>query len=313
MRWLSTVWLLCFLPLFAVKTSFWVCHPAYADAGELVCWKLTKGQRFDVTMNQEMEQITVILGNEVKVPQTTRMEMAWTINEVDEQGNFRITQEIKRLKVATQLPDQGELIYDSNEADPPAGLATQLSTIMGPMINARIEQTMSPQGEVWDVKFPNAALAGLQQAPILKRMLSDEMMKKSFALSSPEFPKEALAKGQMWQTNAETKSPLGVMKVTNSYTYGGTVQRAGKNFELMGVTVNTVFGADGNTLGTKVEVKDQVSEGQILFDNENGYLVESKVKTNMTMLITAFGQSMDQKTEATQTLTFTPVEQESLK
>ena len=47
--------------------------------------------------------------------------------------------------------------------------------------------------------------------------------------------------------------------------------------------------------GPQVTVKDQTSEGEILFDNEAGRMVRSNIKQGMTLQITVGEQTVDQK------------------
>ena len=187
-------------------------------------------------------------------------------------------------------------------------MARVLADTMSPMVGTKIVQTMNKRGQILDVTVPDEALSGLRQNPLTKQLISDSFMKDSFATASPEFPAEALVKGQYWQSSTEMRSPVGPMKLNNTYTYRGSKHRNGHQLERIGIKVEMELDEKPNALGVKIDLKDQENDGEILFDNQLGHLVESTMVQKMTMTINAFGQTVDQRTENTQHLTIRPTE-----
>ena len=159
-----------------------------------------------------------------------------------------------------------------------------------------------------DITVPDEALSGLRQNPLTKQLIFDSFMKDSFATVSPEFPTEALVKGQHWQSSTEMRSPVGPMKLNNTCTYRGSEHLNGRQLESIGIKVGMELGEKPNALGVKIDLKDQENDAEILFDNQLGHLVESTMVQKMTITINAFGQTVDQRTKNTQHLTIRPTE-----
>ena len=287
-------------------SSLWLAWES--EAAEPLRWKLKAGDRFDVVMKQSNKQV---MNDALEVPHDTTMWITWVVEQIQEDDSILLSQTIDRITVMIEVPGQGKMSYDSSQQQVAQGPAQTIALMMQPMVGAKLTQTMNRRGKVLDVVIPDEALQGFRRNPMLAQLMSDEIMKDMFTKSAPEFPEEALARGQEWNTNQETKSPLGVMKIQNTFTYQGQENRDGRQLDRVGSTANIEMGdAPAQAVGATVNLVDQESAGVLFFDNQAGYLVESRMVQNMTMDVALLGNTVRQKLESIQHLTIQPSSEE---
>jgi hypothetical protein len=107
---------------------------------------------------------------------------------------------------------------------------------------------------------------------------------------------EKLEPGDEWTQKMEMQLPgIGKQITETTYKYEGAKEVDGKEYDVFTPSLKIRY--EGGA--TQVNVGDQKSEGQILFDREAGRLQQSELKQNMTLTLSAGGQSIDQKLEQT--------------
>lgn len=278
-----------------------------AGAAEPLRWKLQTGERFRVEIGQFNKQIVEFQENKIETPHDTTFLMTWSVDAVDDDGTIHLTQVIDRITLTTNAPGQGKVTYDSAADEDPTGIAAMFAKVMGPLVGAKLVQTMNDRGENLEVNIPEEALAGFQGNPIAKQMISDDFIKEMYTKALPAFPEKSLEEGDDWSSSEVSQSPLGQMTFDNTYTYQGTEDREGRSLARIGVTTKVALAeGEASPLGALVKIKNQESSSVILFDSDAGYLVETRTVQKMNMSVNILGNDMDQKVESIQTFTLQP-------
>src|SRR5690606_15795594 len=115
------------------------------------------------------------------------------------------------------------------------------------------------------------------------------MMKQS----GLKFPAEGVSPGKRWTDKLELQNTaLGKQVVTTTYTYEGEEVVDGKTLDKIGGSTQIDFGNPPN--GVKLTIADQKSTGYILFDNQAGDLVSSKLSMDMSLQIAVGDNELSQ-------------------
>lgn len=276
-----------------------LASPTIADDVPLV-WKFQTGDEHQYRMLQRMD-MEMALGEanrkiETAVEQV--IDMTWKIDQVDEQGQAKVVQKIDRLRMNMQAPGQPEMKYDTDSDEAPAGFAAMLTPLFKAMTESSFKMTMSPRGQFSDVEMPESfanALKNVPGAAMMGEMFSDDgfanMIQKS-SLILPE-PKD-LQPGHEWSTTSEMKNPqLGVISTQLTYRYLGPREVEGTNFEVFSIKMKMGFGEGAG--GVKVEIADQDTNGEILFNRDAGRLESSKLQQEVDMNVIVGEHTMSQK------------------
>jgi hypothetical protein len=264
---------------------------AQSRADRLLRWKLQPGEAIDVRMVQDMDMTTNVLGKPLASSADMSMVMRWVIEDVDQEGVTEMRQSIQRLQMTMQTPGGAPVVYDSASQDAPVGMAKNLAKNMQPLIGVEFIQTMSPRGEIIDVRLSDAANAKLARAPAgaqVREVFSDDGIKSLLHQAATVLPERAVKPGDQWTGVTRTQSPVGTLVMNNVYTYRGTVKKDGRALDRIDVEVNVSFAKGNNALGVKVDIEQQENRGVMYFDAEKGRFVETMLAQKMT-LVTAIG------------------------
>ena len=89
-----------------------------------LAWKFTKGEKYAVTMNQDIKQSVEIHETPLETSNSTTTYMTWTVDQVLEDGSADMTCVIDRVEMAVDIPNQGKVEIDTDKPGAGEGLAT---------------------------------------------------------------------------------------------------------------------------------------------------------------------------------------------
>jgi hypothetical protein len=268
-----------------------------AQASEAPRWKFEQGQSNRYRMNQTMKMSMNIGGNDVNNNIKQVIDMSWTVREVKDDGSAVLDQKIDRMRMTIEAGGQ-KIELDSAAKDEPQGQAAMLVPMLKAFTSKAFKVTMSPRGEIADVEVPEEMLEALKNTPgaaAMGDMATPEGFKKMVSQASFAMP-EKLEPGDEWTQKMEMQLPgIGKQIAETTYKYEGAKEIDGKEYEVFAPTLTIRY--EGGA--TAVNVGDQKSNGQILFDREAGRLASSELKQDMTLTLSAGGQSIEQKLDQT--------------
>jgi Family of unknown function (DUF6263) len=289
-----------------------------ARAEEPLRWKFKVGEKLDYNMVQEMQMSATgaTLPQEVKTSMRQEMNMTWDVQGVDEKsGEAVIRQKFDRVKMKMSTP-VGAFEYDSKSEEAPTGLGAMIAPMYKAMTEGDFEITMTSRGEVKDVKIPEQVITALKNSPNAAAMgdvATPEGFKKMISQGALVLPKDAPKKGDSWSTKVDMKNPaVGRQTVETTYRYDGTKDIEGTKFAVIKPQLKMEFGeqpaakegqpqqpaAQQNTM----KIKDQTSDGEVLFNIAAGRLQSTSLKQNVTIEANAgVNMKIDQKIDVTVT------------
>jgi hypothetical protein len=277
-----------------------------ALAGKTLRLKYKTGDVFQVEVVQEQKQKISMGAQTQDIPVNLTMGMTWNVDNVNADGIIDMTQSIDRVQMKMTIPMQGEVTFDSAADGEPEGLAGMLAQGIKPMIGAKFKQKMNDRGEVLEFTVPDDVKEKLGASPMVGQLLSEDTLKETFSKTAPVLPEQEVEKGFSWDStySAPENPMLGVMSVTSKYTYVGEEKRDNKTFDKF--TVTTTIGlkaAEGAPGGGAVSLGDQSSSGEVYFDAEAGYFVESTIGQKMEIKMEAQNVTVEISTKTTSKVT----------
>jgi hypothetical protein len=243
-------------------------------------WKLAKGTKLLSIVSQDSQQGEE--GAASPVSQKTEMTQDWEVRENFGDGTVQVVTILRRAQLNLDIPGAGKIEVDTSKPDDESAFAKQISKMFRPLIDAECSNSMSVLGKISDVKIPGAALEGFRNTPGGSNI--ETMIKESIENGSPVFPAQRIAPGFSWTQITSNKTPAGLFSATNRYTYKGEMTFEGRKLHEFRVDTNLAFAGD-NTFGAKISIPAQTITGNMIFDNDRGYLVSSEQTQDMTMLI----------------------------
>jgi hypothetical protein len=263
------------------------CHSA-----EPLRWKFEPGETLNYEMTQTMET-TVAAGpaGDFTSGMKQIMDMKWHVDEVTPEGNAKMRQQIERVRLTMTMPGQ-VTEYDSAGDEPPQGMVAMLAPLYDAMTSGEFTVTMTPRGEIVDAEVPPKLMEAMKNVPgadALGDLSTSEGMKQLLTHSALTLPEGELQSGETWQSRVETKMPFGKMEVVTTYEYVGTKDADGQTFEVIKLSPEIKnAGDDGAQM--QLDVSEQKSDGEILFDRELGQMHSSHLQQTMQMEMKVLGQ-----------------------
>lgn len=263
-----------------------------AQAAEPLVWKFEPGLTNHYQMVQKMDMsMNLGAGGETSSSMVQTIDMSWTVEEVQDDDSAVLKQKIDRMRMKMTMPgDQGGSEFDSAAEKPPEGHAAMLAPLLKAMTADAFIVHMTPRGEITEVEVPEGmakALEGMPGAALMGDMATPEGFKKMITQAAFTLP-EKLEPGTEWSSKLEIKNPVtGPQVAETTYRYEGPKEVDGATMEVFTPSLNMTFGEGG---AAKVEVSEQDSSGEILFNRDKGRLESSHMKQTMTMNIGAEGE-----------------------
>lgn len=254
-----------------------------ASGQEPLRWKFEKGAKYNYDMIQDMTiGSTGGAGGAQNVAMHQELKMTWDVQDVTTEGDALIQQKIDAVKMKMELPPPvGAIEYDSTSEQPPAGPAAMLAPMYQAMMKGSFLITMSPRGEIKDVKIPEELVTALKNSPgaaAMGDMASAEGFKKMISQGSLVLPEAAPKEGEEWSTKVEVNNPAaGKQVVETVYKYLGTNEVEGVTYAKFQPKVTMNFE------GAQVKISQQESDGEILFNVAEGRMDSSKLEQHVTI------------------------------
>ena len=304
----------CATRLFAMLVAVLAFLSPTVNAQQELRWKFEEGEKlnYDMIQNMTIGSTGGPLGAQ-NMTMRQEMDMTWEVVGVDEEGNAVIKQQFDQMKIKMTLPPPlGTIEYDSKSDQAPQGPAAMLAPMYKAMTEAEFELTMTPRGEIKEVKIPDQVLAALRNSPgaaAMGDMATPEGFKKMISQGALVLPEDAPQPGQEWTTKVEVNNPMaGKQVIETTYEFEGMKEVDGTTFAAIAPELKMSF---EGTPQVQMNVSEQDSSGEILFNVEEGRLHSSNLKQNVTIDITVAGQMLQQKIDQTIEVKVTPASEEA--
>ncbi len=234
-------------------------------------WKFTPGdeQNYRLTQSARLSSGAAdALKQFVAVKQ--ELDLAWRVIEVTAEGNAKISLQVSAFSFLATGPDGQEVRYDSESTEEPQGYAAMLLPIGKRLAESQVELTMTPTGEVTDVKLPDDLAEAVKSVPGGKKFAQDGGLKSFEALArlgAPHtLPEGEIIDGKSWTEMRHMELPV-FGPVAAEFAYGIKGPLAENK-----ITVEQQMTIDAKSQpgAERLDLVNQKSSGTIEFDPQAG-------------------------------------------
>lgn len=276
-----------FAPLFGFVFLF---ATSLAAGGETLRWQWAPGDTSRLLMEQTMD-MTMNGGpmGPIKSATVQKMLMTWTVKSGAEDAT-QISQSTDRVMMKMDGPMGQGFAYDSAEETAPVGMAAMVAPMFDALVASDIVLTVSDRGEVRNVTLPDELKQAFDRMP--GGAASADMITQMSQQGMLKFPEHALEVGDTWTETTEVSSPqMGAMKINATYRFDGMKEVDGRTLAAITPSL-TMEVADPNGQAMPVTFETRESGGEILFDNEAGKIVSSRIDQTTDVIVSVQGQQM---------------------
>jgi hypothetical protein len=282
--------------------------PARAQAQERVPlrWKFKAGDALHYRMDQNSKTQVKINEQEITTTVSQVLNTTWMVKSIDDKGNALMAQTIDSIKTKIESPFAA-VEYDTTSGKEPVGpIAAGVVPMIKALVGKTFQYTMTPAGELRDVKVPEGLLKALKEAgpsaPAVG-MFSEEGLKNMITESSL-----ILDAKPTWTRETKIPTPpIGTMQMTK--TYRREQEKTKDGFDRISLKVNLSLDPTPDPNFT-VKIADQKGGGEFIFDNDNGRVVRSHVEEHVQMDITVMKKQTTQVTDSKTDMTLVPAGKE---
>lgn len=284
---------------------------AYAEDGTTLKYKLAKGDKLIYRTKSEMKQTQTIMGMALENDMTNEGVSSYTVEAVDEKGNFQLSVKGERLKVKAKFGALGEFAFDSqsSERDKSSVIGAAVTPLFERLSGAVYQATLSPEGEVVEVKGYADLLRDLvENNPITAQFAgggSDDVAKEGLREMFPRVSKDAVKPGDTWEVPHEIAMPkLGKMKGKSSFRYVGPDKVGDRQTAKIEVTTDSSMDLDIDMDGTKVtgKISTNSATGTLQFDVAAGRVISNQSTVSMGGTLNVNVNGMDIPIQNEQTM-----------
>ena len=265
--------------------------------------KLADGLKSQATVEVKVKQVLSIAGMEFNTGSEQSMRIQSEHGARAANGTIRIKQKISEMKASLILPGGVELDFDSNNADAPAP-----GTPFDMFLEILKATAKSSWTTVYDKDNRVVTIEGREDAikdldPTVQQMVAKqfdaEYLKEQANVELDRLPSTPVSKGDSWSRTSVARLEGGQnLEFDTEYKYLGTVEQGGKQLDKIDVNVTSVgYSVDEDAPSqlkvNESDLKVDSSEGHILFDRNEGRVLESHSKIRIVGEIKFSANGMD--------------------
>jgi len=291
--------------------------PEAAAAGETTLrWNLPSGTALNVQLTQTTRTQTTVQDAVAAVQIEAGCDLRWTVDGEAADGTIQLTQAFTRLWLKTASPDGQASVYDSASPEEPAADVTALADAVRPLLRVRIGMSLSPRGEILDVRRAAELDRLLRDLPALsgwKSLLTKEGMSRTLHRALGTLPKDPVNAGDQWTVTRQLDTPLGRLVATDTCTYEGPVRDGQRTLDTIRIATDMRLAGDAASPAAAATDRwpRQQLQGVYRFDAAAGFLAESRVSQTLLAEVPYAGGKIQIKTVSTLGTRLTPTDAET--
>jgi hypothetical protein len=279
-----------------------VASSARSDDGVVLKYKMAKGDKLIFRAKSDMKQNQTILGMQHENEMQSETIQSFTVEGIDDKGNYLISIKGERIKAKAKFAQLGEFSFDSqsSERDKSSTLGASLTPLFERLSGSTYQAVVTPDGEVIEVKGYADLIRDLVEDNPLTAQFSgggtDDAAKDNLRGVFPKLPKSAAKVGDTWEASHQVA--MGKVGVTNGksvFRYVGPDKVADKTTAKLDVTDEAAFTLDIDMDGVKVTgtLNTTNANGTIQFNPEAGRVQSSQSTVTISGMLNVNANGMD--------------------
>ncbi len=272
------------------------------SAQEQLRHKFEAGSKTAYTMEQKQKMKMALGGQDMAMDIVMSMDISQVVDSVDGSGKAKVKQKVERMVMTMEGGPLGKMEFDSKSDAAPDGPLGMMAGPLKAMTTGETTMSISPLGEISDVKLPEKFQEEMKKLAENSggfgggSMFSEDQLKQMMNQGMMVLPTQPASPGTTWDNKLDIKTPMGVMKTVNKYTYAGKTKVNGVDLEKIDQTVEMKLEPAENAQ-FQMTMKTKDAKGTVLFDNNKGRIHEMTTKVVMEMEMGGLGQiTTDQTT-----------------
>lgn len=263
--------------------AFFLAAPAVAQVQ--LKWTLKKGEKlnYEVVQNLEVKN----RNGKIKVNQT--IDLSWNVKETKSNGSAVIEQKITRIRLAMDSGMMGKVEYDTRKGPGEDALTRRIHDSMGALITGSSTLTLTPRGELKDLKLSRELKAAFAKAKGVAGApgggINADTLKQIVGLMGAVFPAKAVTKGDTWKHALKSNNGIGELHVKLTRKYTGMQTLSGNKVARIESDSQFTLTPRAGFRG-KISIKDKGSQTTSYFSVAKGRLISMSGVQNMDLTMT---------------------------
>jgi hypothetical protein len=270
-------------------------------------YKFPEGQKLSYKTTMKMHQVLTISGMEVPTDVDQTVVASQTIGKRREDSSVPLTSKVESLHAELTLPGGINVTFDSS--DPNVKIENEQLAFLGEVFKLASEiaytVVLDGQNKVKAVEgteklMEKADKLTPQARDAIRSRVETDKIKKQFEQSHRNLPDVLARAGEPWERDESMDIGGGqTLSFRKRYEYAGTEKKGDKTLDkITSKAFEVKYSMDPDSQSplkvTKSDLKIDSSEGTILFDREQGCVVEAGGKTRIkgTMGFSINGQDL---------------------
>jgi hypothetical protein len=273
----------------------WVCALAVglatasaASAQVKLEYKNKEGRTTAFTSTIKAKQVLSLAGMDIETASEQVTSGLLKTGRRAADGSLPITQTIDAMRI--QIDAGGmTLTFDSADlnAKPPLPQLAFINDIIKALIGKEFKLVLDEKGQVTTVEGADKVVEAARDLdPMAREHLNEAQLtdryKRQYEKARGNLPSILVREGETWEHTEE--DPIGngqTLTFRRKYEYKGTVQKDGRTLDRIAIiALSVAYATDPQTQSplkaTKSDLKVESSDGEMLFDREEGMVIERK-------------------------------------
>jgi hypothetical protein len=258
-------------------------------------WKFKAGKKLHYQTKEKMQMVTAVGGQKINTDINKIVDTLWEVKSVDAEGVATIEKKTTRAQFHFKN-FMFDSTWDSRDGKEPQGLLAGMIKPLQDLLARPSTLKMNPFGKILEGK-PAKETAGEKKEPTGSNSQDSGLNDGSsdtVADQSITFPEKGLVEGQPWKQTATQEMDMGKTRTESTYVFLGMETKGERSLAKIAIASKIQIELSEESPG-EMEVTDAGGKGICWFDPQRGVIVLTETTTNITMVGTAMGQSMEQK------------------
>ncbi len=277
---------------FPARTSKLIAVLAVALAGIAVAraesplrWKFKTGETLSYVLERTAQGKLNLTGSEITFNMGMTFDIDWKAQAVAGDGTAEVELLIGRIQINMSSPLGGNMTYDSQSPEKPAGIAwAQMEPMVTGMLGQTFRLKISPLGKVSDIVLPEKLAESFKKQQSQNRQMgfgiggnafSEKGIKELIEKSVLPLPDAAPDKDVTWNQHFENTMPsIGTTMTDTTFSMAPDETVDGKKLAKISAGTELTFEPVEKPVAD-LEILSQEASATFYFDREAGHLVKS--------------------------------------